>query len=160
MSSVNLFAPRNVLFIPDFDFGDGGESADKLLIILHANDQDGYIIFALTTSQQKIPDDRLNHGWTNSADKLFSFFLFIKDRVIGKKSNGSPFSFDLNTFVFIRDNIRMQENSSFLTYMRGRVRVVGVLEDDEFRRLLKCIYKSNHIKLKIKKEFDKHSISN
>jgi len=120
MSSVDLFAPRNVLFIPDFDFGDGGESADK----------------------------------------LFSFFLFIKDRVIGKKSNGSPFSFDLNTFVFIRDNIRMQEASSFLMYMGRRVRVLGELEDDEFKRLLKCIYKSNHIKLKIKKEFDKHSIVN
>jgi len=101
MSSVPLFAPRNVLFIPDFDFGDGGETADKLLIILHVNDKDGYIIFALTTSQQKVPNERLNHGCTNSADKLYSFFLFLKDRIIGKKSSGAPFSFDLITFVFI-----------------------------------------------------------
>jgi len=160
MSSVPLFAPRNVLFIPDFDFGDGGETADKLLIILHVNDTDGYIIFALTTSQQKVPEDRLNHGCTNSADRLFSFFLFLKDRVIGKKISGTPFSFDLNTFVFIRDNIRMQENTSFLTYMGKRVRIVGIIEDDEFKRLLKCVYKSNHIKLKIKKEFDKYAIAN
>jgi len=53
----------------------------------------------------------------------------------------------------------MQGNTSFLTYMGKRVRIVGIIGNDEFKRLLKCVYKSNHIKLKIKKEFDKHSIA-
>ncbi|AFM02954.1 hypothetical protein Fleli_0478 [Bernardetia litoralis DSM 6794] len=70
----HFFQARNVLFIRDYEFSDGSRTAKnegKLSIILEEEEEYTWIIQVLTISQQKVLDDKVNHGCTNSKDGLF-----------------------------------------------------------------------------------------
>lgn len=145
-----MIEPGSIFFIKDFDFEDGGDPSDKLLIILCVDDENSLLIKALPTSVEKVPDNKQNHGCTNN--DVLSFYMFEKNRVVGKKTSGAPFSFKKNTFVLVKDNVDFLKIESLLKYYKENINHLGMLEESEFSRLLKCIKKSNHLKRKVKRE--------
>jgi hypothetical protein len=148
MSSLSsLFSPGNVLFIKDFEFEDGTVH-DKLMIVLHRSADTLYVIHSLTTSQIKVPENKIMHGCTNNASMNLSFYMFAEKRVVGKffEDDTKDFSFDDNTFLLFQQNIRKNAISSFKPYKDSNtIHVLAVLERSELLRLLKCAISSPHL---------------
>lgn len=147
----------SIYFVERFEYEDGGESTDKLLIVLYIDNVKSIVIRALPTSQQKIPNSILNNGCTNN--DMFSFFMFGMGIVVGVKNDGSPFSFEKNTFVFVRDNVNTMSISDLTKYQGGRIRLIVNLNPDKFERLIKCVKKSKHLKNRVKKAFEDHNLN-
>lgn len=144
-----MLQPGSIYFITNFEFEDGGKPSDKLLIVLFLDDKNGILVKALPTSQQKVPESKNNHGCTNN--EVFSFFMFEEHRVVGTKTDGSNFSFDKNTFVLVKDNVSFISTVSLLKYFPGRINHLGNLSESEYKRLIKCIKASVHLKQKVKR---------
>lgn len=142
----------NIYFIPDFVFEDGGIS-NKILIVICVDDVESVIINALPTSQDKcIPVDEPSHGCTRN--HVFSFFMFEKGRIVGEEIDGSDFAFRKNTFVIVRDNVRMLKISSLLQYHGQGFKHIGCLATTEFNRLIKCIRGSKHLARNVKRKLE------
>lgn len=146
-----MFTQGCIFYVNKFEFADGGEPKDKFLIILHINEEKGIIIKALPTSQRKLPFDQItHHGCINN--ELFSYYFFEEKREIGLTSDNKPFCFDLNTYIFFRENVSMIDINSLFKYIPDNFMFKAKLIDSEFERLMKCLLKSKHLKNKIKRE--------
>jgi hypothetical protein len=148
-----LFSIGNILSIKSYQFEDGGESKDKIAIVLYCNENEAYILQALVTSKVKVPDELLNHGCTNSTNGLFSFFMFEAGREVGIDNFNEGFSFKKNTFVHFRNNISKLPCANYLKYI-DNIKCTGRLLKPEYLRLIRCITKSRMIPIKFKNEFE------
>lgn len=144
--------PGSIYFIKAFEYEDGGEPSDKLLIVLYIDTAKSVVVRALPTSQQKIPDAILHNGCTNN--NTFSFFMFSKGNKVGLDTEGNSFSFDKNTFVFVKDNVNLMNIEKLLFYRDDRMKLIATLDDENYSRLLKCVEKSKHLKYKVKKAIE------
>jgi hypothetical protein len=150
---IDYFEIGNILLIKDYKF-ENGESKDKILILLVVNKTESFVLQALTTSQDKVPDKKLHHGCTNTQDDLFSFYLFEKDRIIGE----SGFRFIKNTFIHFQYNISKINTATLMSYS-SRFKVFDKLQANEYKRLIKCVLNSRKISYKLKTEFEKIDLS-
>lgn len=139
----------HLLLIKDYQFQDGNGSKDKFLIVLNRNDEFAYIIHTLTTSQNKfnLPSD--NFGCLVSGN--IPYFFIQKNIELGERN----FSFDKDTFIFFRNNVRKENISSFLKYNENSLILKEKLSNSFLKRLLKCMLKSDFIDLNIEKELQK-----
>lgn len=143
-----MFTKGSIYFISNYQYEDGGTPTNKLLLVVCIDDENSLLLRALPTSQQKVPDQMVNHGCTNNT--IFSFFTFLKDRVIGIDKNGDDFSFDKNTFVFFRDNVEVIPYQTILSYYPDDASLLGELSEVEYKRFLKCIIGSKMLRKKHK----------
>lgn len=137
----------DILLIKNYQFEDGGGCKDKYLIVVSI-DSNSNVIRTLTTSKQKIPDDKVRHGCCNNTDNNFSHYVFLSGRNIC--SNG--FYFPLHTFVFYQYNI--QEIS--VTHIKNHkdISCVGTMLVAEYRRFYKCLMASIHVPRGIRKKLE------
>lgn len=149
----DLLEARNILLIKNYDFGDGSPTKDKIALIIATDSQVTFVIQALVTSQQKIPDKRVRHGCTNSKDGYFSFYCFEKGRGVGMDADQEEFAFRKNTFIFFQDNV-MEITREHYQPMLSRVQPLAQLSEDEYKRLKKCLLKSKLLKRKIKRKLE------
>ena len=84
--------------------------------------------------------------------------ICARPNAYGVKENGNPFAFNLNTFVFVKDNVSLLNTADLLSYHPARIKYLGILSDTEYKRLIKCIKGSKHLKFKVKRIID--SLSN
>lgn len=136
----------NLLLIEDYQFQDGNGSKDKFLIVIDRNDEFAYIIHTLTTSQNKL-NLPSNHFGCSVAENIPYFFI-QKNVELGE----NKFSFDKDTFIFFRNNVRKESLSSFLKYPENNIILKEKLPNSLLKRLLKCMLKSDFIELNIEKE--------
>ena len=136
----------HLLLIEEYQFQDGNGSKDKFLVVLNRNDEFAYIIHTLTTSQNKLSLPSDNFGCLVSAN--IPYFFIQKEVELGE----NKFSFDKDTFVFFRNNVRKENLSSFLKYNENNLILKEKLSNSFLKRLLKCMLKSNFIDLNIEKE--------
>lgn len=136
----------HLVLIEDYEFQDGNGSKDKFLIVLNRNDEFAYIIYTLTTSQNKLnlPSDNFGCSVVGNVP----YFFIQKEVELGK----NKFSFSKDTFIFFRNNVRKENLSSFLKYNKSNLIVKEKLPNSFLKRLLKCMLKSNFIDLNIEKE--------
>jgi len=150
----SLFEPRNILFIKDYEFSNGSRTAEnegKLSIILDIEEQYTWVIQVLTTSQQKVPDEKINHGCTNSKDGLFSFYCFEENRPIGTTPTQKPFAFHKTTFVLFQSNTSQIPTQKYIEYMNeNKISLKAILDKIEYKRLLKCLLNSRFLARKLK----------
>jgi hypothetical protein len=139
----------HLLLIEDYQFQDGNGSKDKFLIVLNRNDEFAYIIHTLTTSQNKLNLPSENFGCLVEGN--IPYFFIQKDTVFGE----NKFSFDKDTFIFFRNNVRKENVSSFLKYNERNLILKEKLSNTFLKRLLKCMLKSDFIDLNIEKELIK-----
>lgn len=139
----------HLLLIEDYQFQDGNGSKDKFLIVLNRNDEFAYIIHILTTSQNKLNLPSDNFGCLVSGN--IPYFFIQKNIELGERN----FSFDKDTFIFFRNNVRKENISSFLKYNENSLILKEKLSNSFLKRLLKCMLKSDFIDLNIEKELQK-----
>lgn len=149
MPNVQYFPKGSILFIKDFHHDDNPDNdTNKLLIILHCDDNNVFVIFTKTTSVVKVPDENITHGCTNSESRGLFFFMFEKDRIIGENN----FAFEKRTFVHFIQNVKKVEMGYFNDYIsKGKLKSKGKLLDIELDRLLKCMIGSKKITRGIRK---------
>jgi hypothetical protein len=119
------------------------------LIVLNRNDEFAYIIHTLTTSQNKLNLPSDNFGCLVSGN--IPYFFIQKNIELGERN----FSFDKDTFIFFRNNVRKESLSSFLKYNENNLILKEKLSNSFLKRLLKCMLKSDFIDLNIEKELQK-----
>jgi hypothetical protein len=139
----------HLLLIENYQFQDGNGSKDKFLIVLNRNDEFAYIIHTLTTSQNKLNLPSDNFGCLVSGN--IPYFFIQKNIELGERN----FSFDKDTFIFFRNNVRKESLSSFLKYNENNLILKEKLSNSFLKRLLKCMLKSDFIDLNIEKELQK-----
>lgn len=136
----------HLILIENYQFQDGNGSKDKFLIVLNRNDEFAYIIHTLTTSQNKLQLPSENFGC--SVSRNIPYFFIQKNTALGEHQ----FSFDKDTFIFFRNNVRKENLASFLKYNENTIIVKEKLPKLFLKRLLKCMLKSDFIDLNIEKE--------
>ncbi len=151
----NIFLPKNVLLVKNYQFDNTEETKDKIPLILDVNEEGIFMVQALVTSIQKVPDTKLNHGCTNSEENSLSFYYFEENRIVGKTPQQKDFCFHKDTFIYVSDNVTQIPLSKYQNYPKGDITLIGILNDDEYKRVIKCIAKSKFLKKKLKPIFEK-----
>ncbi|MBO9672190.1 MAG: hypothetical protein J7577_02005 [Sphingobacteriaceae bacterium] len=130
--------PGNILRIPDFDFGNGADLRDKYLIVIDVSEVQALFLQVLTTSQLKVPKDKIMHGCRNEPENGLHYFMFEQERCIGKLDDVN-FAFPKSTFVLFRNNIKDVATAPFISKYSDTATFVCTLLPEEFARLKKCI---------------------
>jgi hypothetical protein len=141
--------PGNILRIRNFQFEDGGDPKDKYLIVVAVDQTLSVFVRCLTTSVQKIPDDRVTHGCCNSVCGTFSHYIFVRNRSICD----NDFSFPMHTFVYYNHNVLPLSVEEF-NKKSYEIIPVGKLTPNEYKRFIKCMKGSHHIKRGMKRIID------
>jgi hypothetical protein len=142
----DILQQGHLVLIEDYQFQDGNGSKDKFLIVLNLNEESAYIIHTLTTSQNKLNLPSDNFGCLVTVN--IPYFFIQKNVELGERK----FSFDKDTFIFFRNNVRKENLSSFLKYDERNLILKEKLSNSFLKRLLKCMLKSDFIDLNIEKE--------
>ncbi len=140
--------PGQILRINSYKFEDDGSTRDKYAIVLHTNDTEAYLIHSLTTSQNNRSVPGSSYGC--SVHNHVPYYFFPQGQVIGDQH----YFFDKDTFIFFRYNVRKEPYAKFEAASKTLFGLVclGMLTNEELRRLLKCALKSNFLPADIEKE--------
>ena len=140
-----VFEAGCIVHIKNYQFEDGNGQKDKFLLVVAVDSEHLTFIRTLTTSKQKLPDNKVRHGCCNSVDHVFSFYIFEQGREICK----NKYCFPKHTFVYYQNNVLELSMTDFLA-KRYDIEIKGVLSDSEYRRFIKCMKNSKDIKRGIK----------
>lgn len=135
MAVKDSYQERHLLRIEDYEFQDGNGVRDKFMIVLNRNSESAFILHTLTTKQASGFDPKKTGCHSNGN---ISYFYFSKGDVIGE----SGFSFELDTFIFFRDNIRKQSLKSFEKYADEQAVVKDVIAKPVLKALIDCMLNS------------------
>ena len=140
-----------ILRIKNYKFEDDNSTRDKYAIVLYSNDQELYLIHSLTTSQNNLAMPTTNYGC--SVHNKIPYYFIPQGQVIGDQQ----FSFDKDTFIFFRSNVRKELHSKFEQASKTLFGVVelGQLTNEELKRIIKCALKSRFIPQDIESELTK-----
>jgi hypothetical protein len=146
-----MFAPKNILFIPQYQFKNG-TIRDKILIILTTQEGTS-IVYTLTTSQDThIPDKYKQIGCINDGLN-FSMYTFPKDIEIGYQPNHTPFSFSKETYIlFNTENINEIAIQHLLAEYPNTY-LLATLNEPFFDNFMNCLKASQNIKRKYQRIF-------
>ncbi len=151
---TDLFLPKNILFVKDYQF-ENGTQKPKLLIILDVIEDEFCILQCLTTSQDKtVPNNIIKHGCTNLDLERLSFYVFEKDKIVGSRLNHADFHFEKTTFIFFQTNISKEPLLGFLKY-KDNLQHLATLSDEEYKNLITCIAQSKLLRRDLKPYFKK-----
>jgi hypothetical protein len=142
--------PGLILRIKDYKFEDDNSTRDKYAIVLYTKDKEAYLIHSLTTTQNNFSVAALHYGCSVHNYHL-PYYYIPKNQIIGDQN----FSFDKDTFIFFNNNVRKELFSKFDAAAKKSlfgIIVLGLLANEELKRILKCALKSKFIPLEIEQE--------
>ncbi len=142
----NWFAAGSLVRVNEYEFDDDGTKRDKYMIVLYNDTHKAMIIDCLTTSKAK-GTQHLNPG-CSIHDGRFPYFVFPAKHIIGEAN----FYFELDTFIFFKDNVRLEPISKFNKQVA--LSIFGLVKLDELsnenlKRLIKCALKSKFIPMEV-----------
>lgn len=136
----DVFAPGNLVRIKDFQFEDGN-TRDKYLFVLLRNDGGAYVISSLTTSRNKMNVSATRTGCYHDS-RTSTYYHFPAGEVFGDGN----FSFDKETYIFFRENVRKLEVADITNYTSANdpfaVAQITTLKNEELKKLLQCVVSS------------------
>ncbi len=137
-----------ILRIKDYKFEDDQSVRDKYAIVLYADKDQAYIIHSLTTSQNNKGLPAMQYGC--SVHHFIPYYFIPQGQVIGDNN----FSFERDTFIFFRNNVRKESTIKFESAAKKifGLAILGVLSNDELKRIIKCAMKSKFIPAEVEKE--------
>ena len=137
-----------IVRIRNYKFEDDNSVRDKYAIVLYANDHEACLIHSLTTSKNNPGVSSLKYGCAVAGN--VPYYFFPKGQVIGDEA----FSFESDTFIFFRNNVRKASYSKFdaASKVLFGITRLGVLCDQELKRIIKCALKSKFLPEDIERE--------
>lgn len=136
----DVFAPGNLVRIKDFQFEDGN-TRDKYLFVLLRNDGGAYVISSLATSQNKMNASATGSGCYHDP-RISTYYHFPAGEVFGDGN----FSFDRETYIFFRENVRKLKVADLMSYASTTdpfaVAFITTLKNEELKKLLQCVVSS------------------
>jgi len=134
-----------ILRIKNYKFEDDGSTRDKYAIVLYANDTEAYLIHCLTTTQNNLSVPSSSYGC--SVHNHVPYYFIPKHQVIGNNN----YYFDKDTFIFFMTNVRKELFTKFEVASKTLFGLVtlGILSNDELKRLIKCALKSKFLSSEI-----------
>lgn len=146
----DVFAPGNLVRIKDFQFEDGN-TRDKYLFVLLRNDGGAYVISSLTTSRNKLNVTATRCGCYHDS-RTSTYYHFPAGEVLGDGN----FSFDKETYIFFRENVRKLEVADLTNYASATdpfaVVSITTLKNEELKKLLQCVVTSTFTPQDLKTE--------
>ncbi|MCW3110857.1 MAG: hypothetical protein JWQ09_5363 [Segetibacter sp.] len=140
--------PGLILRIKDYKFEDDNSTRDKYSIVLFTNQQEAYLIHSLTTSRNNPGITGLKYGC--SVHNALPYFYFPAGQIIGDQN----FSFNKETFIFFSNNVRKETFKKLEDASKKLFGLIslGVLTNDELKRIIKCALKSKLLPKQIEQE--------
>lgn len=137
-----MFTPGNVIYA---FFNSTHPPKPKYLISLYKSDE-LCVIACFTTSLPRagVPLENIKHGKNVNSEGEVVSYVFLKDKVIGVKPDGTPFSFPEQTTVRFDYTLQTNTQDAFLKLMSNPI-VVGKLSEKEYLDLIYSMYQSNDI---------------
>ena len=136
----DVFAPGNLIRIKDFQF-ENGNTRDKYLFVLLRNDGAAYVISSLTTSRNNLNVNATRSGCYHDS-RTSTYYHFSAGEALGDGN----FSFDKETYVFFRENVRKLELADLTNYASATdpfaVAAITTLKNEELKKLLQCVVSS------------------
>ncbi|MFA8342045.1 MAG: hypothetical protein ACEPO8_03630 [Rhodothermaceae bacterium] len=150
-----MFEPGTIAFIENFEYTDGPPTP-KIIVIIGELDTGELVVFAKTTSQDYIPEDMIKSGCQECTERNVSAYVFMEGEIVGKNLDGEDFSFDQNTFMFIRQNVIARESEQLKNYIKGQdFRILGELNEYDFKAFVECMISSKLISRGMRKKVQK-----
>src|ERR1035437_570618 len=121
-----LFELGSIIFIKKYEYEDGGEPTDKLLIVLDketVTDKITYLTFTLTTSQLTkygIIPEKIKEGCSDHLQYPYHHFHYFKK---GKKVGKDGYSFEDDTIILVQNNIRHRDCKHFDKYSSSKYEI-------------------------------------
>lgn len=138
----NWFTAGSLVRVNDYEFDDDGTQKDKYMVVLYHDGKNALIIDCLTTSNPRGVSSA-GFGCSIHNGKI-PYFFFPANHVIGD----SNFSFAVDTFIFFKDNIRLEAISKFdkqVTLSIFGLAKLDELSKADLKRLIKCALKSKFV---------------
>lgn len=137
-----------IVRIKNYKFEDDNSTRNKYAIVLYANDHEAYIIHSLTTSKNNPGVPASQFGC--SVYQHIPFYFIPQGQIIGNDN----FSFDCDTYIFFSNNVRKESYIKFEAASKTLFGLVqlGVLNNEELKRIIKCALKSRFIAANIVEE--------
>jgi len=138
---------KQVIRVPNFDFENGQEIKPRYFIVLDDSESSPLVI-SIVTSQDKIPESCFKEfGCIYDPEIGVHSYKFKKQKIICENS----FSFPLDSYIYIQAKAVQEVNEqNFFSNYEGNIEHKGILNEDEFKELIYCVYKSIFIPKKIK----------
>lgn len=140
------YTPGSVVRVNEYEFDDDGTKRDKYLIVLYTDEEKALIIDCLTTSKGK--GVATTHFGCTIHNNKFPYYFFPAGQVIGKNN----YFFDLDTYIFFKDNVRLEAISKFQKQMALSIFGIAKLDElavEELKRLIKCALKSKFVPIDV-----------
>lgn len=139
-----MFNEGTLLYFDPFIFKNGATPKRKYFIVLR-NTDNRILLASLPTSKDHIPSDiDIQSGCIEITERCINVFVFIAGYTI--TTNG--FKFPKNTFVY-GANIDEYSIASFTRQQESKettITEIGMLNQDLFNRLKKCLAESKMVK--------------
>lgn len=137
------YKPGSLVRVNEYEFEDDGSKRDKYMIVLYHNNTNALIIDCLTTTKNKMGVPAQHKGCAVHNNKL-PYYFFPALQVIGKQN----YYFDFDTFIFFKDNVRLEPIAKFDKYVALSIFGLVKLDElpaEELKRLIKCALKSRFV---------------
>jgi len=140
--------PGLILRIRNYKFEDDQSTKDKYSIVLYADGNKAYLIHSLTTSQNNRNVPAQQYGCSVSGG--IPYYFIPQNQVIGDQG----FFFEKDTFIFFGNNVRKESTAKFEAASKTLFGLVqlGILSNEELKRIIKCALKSRFVTEEIEKE--------
>ncbi len=142
-----LYCPGRILYLEDYDFGEGASTKNKYSIVLGVKAEETLILHCFPTKV-----DRVNfvHATTHGCNHtgFYACYLWAAQRIIGE----SGFFFPKDTYMYLRSNLTITEYPYLEIYnINGKMQDLDILIESEYRSLMNCILTSNLTQRDIKR---------
>ena len=148
-----MFEEGSLLFFRPFLFKNGANPQDKFFLVLKRT-EDNILLACLPTSKDHVPTDlEVNHGCLNIPERMFNVFVFLAGEKVASKEDGTPFTFDKNTFIY-GANLDTYPTTRFDLQERmaqTSIEKIGILNECLFKELIACLSKSKMVKNKFRR---------
>ena len=100
-----MFEEGNLLLFHPFLFKNGAMPQDKFFLVLKKIEDD-ILLASLPTSKDHVPSDlEVKHGCLNIPERMFNAFVFLIGENVATKEDGTSFSFNRNTFIYVSHQV-------------------------------------------------------
>lgn len=136
-----MFTPKNILY---GWFLKTNPPKNKYIISLYQSTKFS-ILACFTTSQPRagVSLDQIKHGTIKKNGEILSY-VFEPNVVIGKDPKGNDFCFPVQTTIRFDYCIKEGSDEYFMKNTQN-LKVVGILDDEEYKQLIYAMYYSNNI---------------